>query len=72
MTLALSSQALGAMVAIINNDFRGDGDGQEQTALDCIGGWRFVLAGLKAWPERAVELNLVDDKWPDLAGCKGR
>ena len=69
-----AQQALGTMVEIVNHDFKGDGDGQVRTAIESMGGWCFVLAGLKAWLEHGVELNLVDDKWPDkhVAGWKGR
>ena len=48
-----------------NSDFKGDGDSQGAAAIASIGGWCFVLAGLKAWLEHAIALNLVDDKWPD-------
>lgn len=64
----------GTMVEITNSDFKGDGDGQVQTAIDSMGGWCFVLAGLKLWLEHGIEPNLVDDKWPDkhVAGWTGR
>jgi len=66
--------ALGTMVEIANYDFKGDGDTQVQSAIDSMGGWCFVLAGLKVWLEHSIEPNLVDDKWPDkhVAGWKGR
>lgn len=65
---------LGTMVEITNDQFKGDGDAQAAKAVDSIGGWCFVLAGLKAWLEHGIEPNLVDDKWPDkyVAGWKGR
>jgi uncharacterized protein YndB with AHSA1/START domain len=67
-------QPLGTMVEITNTDFKGDGDAQVQTAIDSMGGWCFVLAGLKAWLEHGIEPNLVDDKWPEkhVGGWKGR
>lgn len=66
--------ALGTIVGITNSDFKGDGDAQVATAIDSMGGWCFVLAGLKAWLEHGIALNLVDDKWPDnyVEGWKGR
>ena len=36
-------------------------------ALDAKGGYTMVLAGLKAWLEHGIELNLVRDQFPD--GC---
>lgn len=66
--------ALGTIVGITNSDFKGDGDAQVATAIDSMGGWCFVLAGLKAWLEHGIALNVVDDKWPDnyVEGWKGR
>jgi hypothetical protein len=55
--------ALGTMVAITNAGFTGD-DVVAQ-ALDAKGGFSYVLAGLKAWLEHGVELNLVADHVPD-------
>lgn len=52
-------------VTVINYGFQGD---LEQVANQAIGsteGFSFLLAGAKAWLERGVQLNLVQDKHPD-------
>lgn len=38
-------------------------------AIDAKGGYTMVLAGLKAWLEQGIELNLVRDQFPQ--GCPG-
>jgi len=48
-------------VSITNSGF---GDGAVKKALDSTEGFTFVLAGLKAWLEHGIELNLVRDRFP--------
>jgi uncharacterized protein YndB with AHSA1/START domain len=53
------------LVEISNRGFVGDDDDVVAQALDSKGGFTFVLAGLKAWLEHGVALNLVADHHPD-------
>jgi uncharacterized protein YndB with AHSA1/START domain len=52
-------------VTITNNGFRGTEEEIVQKALDSVGGFTTVLAGLKAWLEHGINLNLIADKYPD-------
>jgi uncharacterized protein YndB with AHSA1/START domain len=52
------------LVRIRNWGFGGTPDEAIGAALDSTGGFSFVLAGLKAWLERGVELNLIADHDP--------
>ena len=52
------------LVKIRNWGFGGTPDEVIAAALDSTGGFSFVLAGLKAWLERGVELNLIADHDP--------
>jgi uncharacterized protein YndB with AHSA1/START domain len=54
-------------VSIRNSGFGGPGDEAVKKALDSTEGFTFVLAGLKAWLEHGIELNLVRDRFPDGA-----
>lgn len=56
-------------VEITNAGFGGDGDRVVAQALDATGGFALVLAGLKAYLEHGVALNLVADRVP--AGVDG-
>ena len=51
-------------VDITNSGFTGDGDTVVSHALDSMGGFTWVLAGLKAFLEHGVALNLVGDRFP--------
>jgi len=51
-------------VTIINANFQGTEDEVTNQVIDSTGGFTMVLAGLKAWLEHGVELNLVGDKFP--------
>lgn len=51
-------------VSITCAGFSGSGDEVVAQALDATGGFTFVLAGLKAFLEHGVELNLVRDHHP--------
>jgi uncharacterized protein YndB with AHSA1/START domain len=53
------------MVQITNHGFAGSGDEVVSQALDSMGGFGFVLAGLKAWLEHGVALNLIADHHPE-------
>ena len=52
-------------VTVRNWGFHGDADAVVAAALDSAGGFTFLLAGLKAFLEHGVELNLVEDHAPD-------
>lgn len=51
-------------VTVRNWGFSGDADQIVAAALDSTGGFSFLLAGLKAFLEHGVELNLVADHAP--------
>ena len=51
-------------VSITNSGFGGTQDEAVKKALDSTEGFTFVLAGLKAWLEHGIELNLVRDRFP--------
>lgn len=53
------------LVTIENRGFRGTAGEVTARALDSMGGFSFVLAGLKAYLEHGVRLNLVADHQPD-------
>jgi len=52
------------LVSITESGFGGDGDAIVKSALDSTGGFTWVLAGLKAWLEHGITLNLVADRYP--------
>jgi uncharacterized protein YndB with AHSA1/START domain len=52
-------------VQVTNSGFKGDGDEVVQQALAATEGFTIVLAGLKAFLEHHVVLNLVADKFPE-------
>ena len=51
-------------VEIKNYDFKGTALEVTNKVIDSTGGFTMVVAGLKAWLEHGVELNLVRDKFP--------
>jgi len=51
-------------VSIANEGFGGDGDEIVAQAIDAMGGFTLVLAGLKALLEYDIRLNLVADRFP--------
>jgi len=53
------------MVTVVNSGFTGTGDEIVAKALDSLEGFTLVMAGLKAWLEHGVQLNLVPDRFPD-------
>lgn len=52
-------------VTITNSGFQGDGDKVVNDALDSMGGFTWVLAGLKAFLEHNIELNAIADAFPE-------
>jgi uncharacterized protein YndB with AHSA1/START domain len=56
-------------VTITNAGFSGDGDEVVRQALDAKGGFTWVLAGLKAFLEQGIELNLIADAFPSHAAA---
>lgn len=56
-------------VTITNDGFGGSADEVVDEALDSTGGFTIVLAGLKAYLEHGIRLNLVPDKYPDGVGA---
>ncbi|HEU4563305.1 MAG TPA: SRPBCC family protein [Gemmatimonadaceae bacterium] len=53
------------LVSISNWGFHGGEDEVVAQAIDSMGGFSLVLAGLKALLEHGIELNLVADRHPD-------
>lgn len=51
-------------VSITNSGFSGTNEEVVKKALDSTEGFTFLLAGLKAWLEHKIELNLVRDRFP--------
>lgn len=54
----------GTFVSITQKDFNGTAEEQVAQVIDSMGGFTMVLAGLKAFLEHGIELNLVSDKVP--------
>ncbi len=52
-------------VSITNTGFTGEGDSLVEQALGSAAGFGLVLAGLKAYLEYGIELNLVADRFPE-------
>jgi uncharacterized protein YndB with AHSA1/START domain len=55
-------------VSVTNTGFQGDGDEIVAQALDSTGGFTWVLAGLKAYLEHNIMLNLIADRFPKGLG----
>ena len=53
---------------VTNSGFTGDADAIVRSAIDSAGGFSLVIAGLKAWLEHGIQLNLVADRHPDGLG----
>ena len=51
-------------VRIVNSGFTGNGDELVKQVTDSTQGFSLVLAGLKAWLEHNIQLNLVADRYP--------
>ncbi len=54
----------GTFVSITVSGFQGDGDKVVTEALGSVAGFTWVLAGLKAYLEHNIQLNLVADRFP--------
>jgi uncharacterized protein YndB with AHSA1/START domain len=52
-------------VSITEAGFKGDGDEIVTQALESTGGFTWALAGLKAYLEHNIRLNLVADRFPE-------
>lgn len=53
-------------VEVKNFSFAGDADAQMSTAIGSTEGFALVLAGLKAWLEQGVRINVVHDRHPGM------
>jgi hypothetical protein len=49
---------------VTNSGFHGTDDEIVQQALDSTGGFSWLLAGLKAYIEHKIQLNLTADAYP--------
>jgi uncharacterized protein YndB with AHSA1/START domain len=54
----------GTFVHVTESGFTGDGDSLVKQVTDSTQGFSLMLAGLKAYVEHAVQLNLVADRYP--------
>jgi len=52
-------------VSIVMDGFSGDEEAIFQNLIGSVGGFCWVLAGLKAWLEHQIRLNLVRDRFPN-------
>ncbi len=52
------------LVKISNSGFPSTADNILEQAVDAKGGYTIVLAGLKAWLEHGIRLNLIQDQYP--------
>ena len=59
-------------VTISNYDFQGLDEEVVAKVIDSTGGFTMVLAGLKAWLEHGIALNLIGDKFPEELRNSGR
>ncbi|MDQ3234704.1 MAG: SRPBCC family protein [Pseudobdellovibrionaceae bacterium] len=57
--------AQGTYVEIINYGFQGTPDEIMNQVADSTGGFHLVLAGLKAYLEHNIRLNLIADRFPE-------
>ena len=55
-------------VSVANSGFRGNEDSIVKQALESTGGFTWLLAGLKAYIEHGIQLNLVADAHPSGVG----
>jgi uncharacterized protein YndB with AHSA1/START domain len=52
-------------VTVTNGGFPGDLAARARQAVEATGGFTLALAGLKAWLEHGIELDLVRDRFPE-------
>jgi uncharacterized protein YndB with AHSA1/START domain len=57
-------EGLGTFVSITNSGFTGSGDEITAQAIGAAEAFTLVLAGLKAWLEHGIALNLIADRFP--------
>jgi uncharacterized protein YndB with AHSA1/START domain len=55
-------------VSIAMDEFAGDEEAVFQSLIGSVGGFCWVLAGLKAWLEHQIRLNVVRDRFPKGKG----
>jgi uncharacterized protein YndB with AHSA1/START domain len=55
-------------INVINTGFKGTPDELLEQVRDSTGGFTLVLAGLKAYLEHGIQLNLVADRFPKELG----
>jgi len=53
------------LVSITNSGFQGNPEEIAQQAINATEGFTFLLAGLKAYLEHNIKLNLIADRFPD-------
>jgi uncharacterized protein YndB with AHSA1/START domain len=54
----------GTFLSIVHSGFKGNHDKLISQVRDSTEGFAIVLAGLKAWLEYGIRLNLVADRFP--------
>ncbi|MEQ8859853.1 MAG: SRPBCC family protein [Pseudomonadales bacterium] len=59
------------LVRVCDSGFAGSDDEQVAQAIDSMGGFASMLAGMKAWLEHGLALNLVADHHPDAHQTAG-
>ena len=52
-------------VSIVNSGFKGNSEQLIPQIRDSTGGFTIVLAGLKAYLEHGIQLNLIADRFPE-------
>jgi uncharacterized protein YndB with AHSA1/START domain len=52
-------------VEVTNTGFDGDEEAVARQAVAATGGFTLVLAGMKAWLEHSIQLQLVRDRFPE-------
>ncbi|WP_445384070.1 SRPBCC family protein [Robiginitalea sp. IMCC44478] len=55
-------------ISVVNSGFDGSTDEILSTVRDATGGFSWVLAGLKAYLEHGIDLNLIADRYPRELG----
>jgi uncharacterized protein YndB with AHSA1/START domain len=58
----------GTFVSIVNSGLKGEVEKVLAAVRDSTEGFTLVLAGLKAWLEHNIQLNLVGDRFPQGLG----
>jgi uncharacterized protein YndB with AHSA1/START domain len=56
-------------ISVVNSGFEGSSDDVLSAVRDATGGFSWVLAGLKAYLEHGIELNLIADRYPKELGA---